>query len=290
MPIRQVVLDFDGTCTVVEEIAAAFMRRYRELVREEWSPDAAGAAWDDAEQLLRAASPVAGWTLGGAPSAPAAADPFILSGEVVALLARRGVAPPPRPDLAATWYRRAYDAHPAPFRRDARAVVEELVARGVRVAVISNSPPDAVAARVDGLGLAPEVRARVRVQGNAAKFRVAEPRVEAALPAALAARFAALPAATPAALARPVYVRRAAYFEALCGVWQGGGAAPEETLVAGDVWELDLALPAALGCAVHLVLRAPPHETYPYELAAIGALGAAGSVGDGLGAVTRRAR
>ncbi len=290
MAIRQVVLDFDGTCTRVEAVEQAFLAAYRELVGLEWSKQAA-ARWDEHEQLVRAASPAAGWMLGGVPAAPAAADPYILSGEVVALLVRRGAVDAPLPaERAGSWYKRAYLAHEAPWRDEIREVLATLVGDGRRVAFVSNSAPEAVRARVDALGLAPAVREQIRVHGNAAKFRVQELRFDAPPPPLLAARFGALPAAARASLPRPVYLRRGAYFEALCEVWTEAGTAPEETLVAGDVWELDLAMPAALGAQVHLVRRPEPYPTYPYELAAAAALGTVATVSDDLTGLVARVR
>ncbi|HEU4727453.1 MAG TPA: hypothetical protein VFT22_06185, partial [Kofleriaceae bacterium] len=65
-----------------------------------------------------------------------------------------------------------------------------------------------------------------------------------------------------------------------CGLWQDlgtGDYAIAQTIVCGDIWELDLAMPRALGAAVHLVRRAPPFETYAYELAQLAAPGDASS-------------
>ena len=57
---------------------------------------------------------------------------------------------------------------------------------------------------------------------------------------------------------------------ALGKVWRGDAAnGPRTTLVCGDIWELDLALPDALGCAVHLIERGAPYSTYAYELDAM---------------------
>ena len=73
-----------------------------------------------------------------------------------------------------------------------------------------------------------------------------------------------------------IHVRRGRYFDALRQVWDETSTSPEETLVAGDIFELDLAMPAALGAQVHLVTRAStmPHEI---ELARGRARGDAGS-------------
>ena len=40
------------------------------------------------------------------------------------------------------------------------------------------------------------------------------------------------------------------------------------TVVCGDIWELDLAMPAALGMCTHLITRASPYDTYDFELQA----------------------
>ena len=61
-------------------------------------------------------------------------------------------------------------------------------------------------------------------------------------------------------LERPLYLRRGLYFEVLSAIWSATGASPEGTFVCGDIFELDLALPAALGARVHLVGRSSTPE------------------------------
>lgn len=278
MALRYVVLDFDGTCTQIDLAHAGFATTYRGLL-EQANGCAAGAlrsAWDAAVAEVRAASPTAGWTLLGAPStAPAAADPYILAGEATALLARRGVLRV----VPADAYARAYAANPAPLRPELPEVLAALVERGLGVGFISNSDPVAIRGRLgDLLNDDRALRGKLVVHGDAAKFKVVELPVGATGPgAAHRARFEALDGSVRAhGLARPIYLRRGAYFDALCGLWLDLRAkryAIAETLVCGDIWELDLAMPRALGAAVHLIRRAPPFETYPYELAQLGAPG-----------------
>jgi hypothetical protein len=68
-------------------------------------------------------------------------------------------------------------------------------------------------------------------------------------------------------LPRSIPLRRANYFRALRDeVWKEDLEGPSRTLVCGDVFELDLALPAALGARVHLVTR---EDTPPHEVAAV---------------------
>lgn len=294
MPIRQVVLDFDGTCTDIPPVHQAFLEAYRDLVGREWSA-AALAVWEEAEAAVRAASPRAAWMLGGAPAAPAAADPYIVASEAVAYIERSGRAGGPPPASSATWYKRAYLAHPAPWRPEAAELLRELVGLGLRVAFVSNSAPDAIGARLDELALPADLRAALFVVGNAGKFRVRELTFERAPPLALAADFLAL-AAAAAPLpdgepGRPIYLRRGAYFEALCAVWTHGGAllSAGETLICGDVWELDLAMPAALGAHVHLITRDEPYATCAYERAAALA-SPRGAVSDDLQPVLERVK
>jgi hypothetical protein len=272
MVLRYVVLDFDGTCTQVERVHASFLAGYLAIL-EDANGCARGAlqpAWDAAVARVRAASPDAGWTLLGAPStAPAAADPYILAGEASALLQRDGAIRLVPPDA----YARAYAANPAPWRPEVPEVLAGLVARGLRVGFISNSDRLAIENRLTDLLHADRaLRRQIVVYGHAAKFTVSELPLGATGPgAAHRARFEALDGSVRAGgTVRPIYLRRGAYFDALCGLWRDLGAADyaiAETLVCGDVWELDLAMPRALGAHVHLIRRAPPFDSYPYELA-----------------------
>jgi hypothetical protein len=45
------------------------------------------------------------------------------------------------------------------------------------------------------------------------------------------------------------------------------------TVFCGDIWEMDLAMPYALGAKVHLLDRTAPFDTCPYERQALAAYG-----------------
>jgi FMN phosphatase YigB (HAD superfamily) len=272
MSLRYVVLDFDGTCTQIELAHAGFLAGYLAILEDAngCAPGALQPAWDAAVARVRAASPDAGWTLLGAPStAPAAADPYILASEASALLQRDGAIRLVPPDA----YARAYAANPAPWRPELPAVLAGLIARGLRVGFISNSDRLTIETRLtDLLNADRALRRQIVVHGHAAKFTLRELPLGATGPsAAHRARFEALDGSVRAAgTVRPIYLRRGAYFDALCGLWRDLGAADyaiAQTLVCGDIWELDLAMPRALGAHVHLIRRAPPFDTCPYELA-----------------------
>lgn len=270
MSIRFVVLDFDGTCTLVERVEKAFLDEYLTILAaaNALQRDALAPLWKAAIDDVRAAAPEAGWTLLDVPStAPAAADPYILSGEAALLLKRRGTISAIPGDA----FKQAYGRHEAPFRPELEDVLEALVDKGLQVGFISNSERTVIAARLEK-HLGGKLMEKIHVTGGAAKFKVAElPVGWAGDGAASRDRFEALPgAATGQGLRRPIYLRRGWYFDAMCTFWKsfGAGYSMTETLVVGDVWELDLAMPQALGATVHLIKRAEPYRPYAYELAA----------------------
>lgn len=263
MTIKLLVLDFDGTCTDIPAISDPFLDAYlARLVVDRWTD---ADEWRAALKAVWEASPDAGWTLSRTASAPAAADPYILAGEAMKHIARRRKTRPPEPDP----YVEAYNTAPAPFRPEFVEVLRAIDARGVAIRFVSNSSTTKVAARLaDVLKNEPELLAKIPVHGDAEKFVVCEPAFDDEdIGEELRAAFEALPAAGKSVLRRPIYLRRASYLKVLAKVWNEAKVARHETIVCGDVFELDLALPAALGCATHLVERAEPYGTYAYERA-----------------------
>ncbi len=259
--IKTLVLDFDGTCTDIPAMGAPYLDACLAFLVGIQFTNA--AEWEDALEAVRRASPDAGWTLGGIPTAPAAADPYILSGEAIGHIARSRSLPMPYPDA----YANAYASAVAPFRPELRKVLEAIDALGVAIHFVSNSSTKKIAARLDELlADAPLLLRKIQVQGNAAKFVVNEPAWDdRRLTPSMREAFERVPAANPAMLRRPIYLRREPYLRALSNVWSGDATNAPTTLVCGDIWELDLALPAALGCSTHLVERAAPYDTYDYE-------------------------
>ncbi len=260
--IRFVILDFDGTCTQIDRVWHGFLEDYRKAI------GAAEKDWKRACDAVAKASPHAGWTVMNAPStAPAAADPYIQAFEAAALLVRERLIAPP-PDV----FRPTYHKHVAPFRPELGDVLEALLKKRIKVAFISNSDTTDIHTRIKDLFARNPTRGElVHVSGGAQKFLVKEPLLDAKLAAADRARFDKLDAALRVPeLGRPIYLRRGGYFEALCDVYKNFGetAFPiEQTLVCGDIYDLDLAMPAALGAHVHLIERAAPYATYDYERA-----------------------
>jgi phosphoglycolate phosphatase-like HAD superfamily hydrolase len=285
MAIGCVVLDFDGTFTDVAAEGAPFVRHFKNhlaqlLGREEGALE---ADWLQEEAAVLAGAHAFGWDVGGRVVAPATADPYLLSNCVARqLMSRFGVLTEPseRHEALQELYREAYKLTGMAFKPEAKEVLEALLATGLPIWVVTNAHTDLVDAKLTKL--APRGRERLKVKGDARKYLIEDPQPSDA-------RFAALPESISfdGLLPRPVYLRRGRYYEALRDIWMETGTAPEATLVAGDIYELDLALPAALGAQVQFVSRT---NALPYELKAMELLGPRGGVDLSLRAILPRLR
>ncbi|NVJ02497.1 HAD family hydrolase [Myxococcus sp. AM009] len=282
MAIACVVLDFDGTFTDVAAESAPFLRHFRQGLAAAVGEDLE-SAWEEEVAALRAGADALGWDLGGRVVAPATADPYLTATCAAHRLMQRfgqGQDEARRSDVVQKLYREAYAHSATAFKPEAKEVLEALVATGLPVTVVTNAHTDLVEKKLDQL--APKGREKLTVSGDARKFLL-DP------PDAPDARFTAVPETQTldGVLRRPVYLRRGRYFQALKRVWEATGTTPEQTLVAGDIYELDLALPAALGAHVQLVAR---DNVLPYELKAMELLGARGGVDRSLHGVLPRLR
>jgi phosphoglycolate phosphatase-like HAD superfamily hydrolase len=284
MAIRCVVLDFDGTFTDAAAEGAPFVQHFRRRLSEELGRDVMEAGWADVEAGELASNEEHGWEVGGRIVAPATADPYLLANFVARRLCDRLGVMQDKAERAAlldTLYREAYAQVGMAFKPEAKEVLEALLATGLPIWVVTNAHTDLVDAKLDKL--APKGRERLQVKGDARKYLIEEPQPSDA-------RFAALPESISFAqglLPRPVYLRRGKYYEALSDIWKKTGTGPESTLVAGDIYELDLALPAALGSHVQFVAR---DNALPYEVKAMEALGPRGGVDKSLRGILPRLR
>ncbi|MCA9613976.1 MAG: HAD family hydrolase [Sandaracinus sp.] len=273
-----VLLDFDGTFTDVEKEAGPFFEAYLADVREILGPGFE-ADWEEATAIMTKDPANHGWLHEGRIVAPGNADPYLRATVVINMVFdRRGMYldGAERTDLLQQLYHRNYPKADTVFRPDAKRVVEALLASDIPTFVVTNSATDDVQRKIDKL--APVGRERLTVHGNAKKFFVVDPEPNDA-------RFTALPDTMAVeGLERPIYVRRGCYYEVLRGIWEKTGIAPERTLVAGDIFELDLALPAHLGASVQLVLK---DKTEEFERRAVAQLPQADSSPD-LGGILRR--
>ncbi len=271
MRFSTIVLDFDGTVTRVEEVAASFLREYRAGLSAATGRDLS-AAWDRNLAFVHSFAPLLAWKWGGWEVCPAAPDPYIAASTAAELTLEEAGLLSEWATLPGKLYAQLYPQLAAPFRTETAEVLAALVGTGARVCFVSNASTGKIAARLDAI-LSPELRSRIEVVGDAGKFLVRE----ATVAGAMRHRFDALPVAlaTPG-LHRPVLARRGRYFDVLQRLWGDDPRGPENTIVCGDIFELDHSFPAAMGASVHLIERADPYPTYPYELQAVEALGERG--------------
>ncbi len=257
MAFKLVVLDFDGTFTDAEAEAAGFVEAFKADVFDLLGRDVS-QAWAQEEEALRANPSDYGWSNDGVIAAPANADPYLRVTVIAQNLCDRFAilrSPATRTEVLEALYRKCYGLTESVPRPDAKDVLETLLDHQLPIVVVTNSRADTVQAKIDGLAL--RGGDRLTVIGNARKFVMASsPRDEL---------FDSLDdLAVPGLERRKVAVRRGHYYDALKRCWQETGSTAAETLVCGDIFELDLALPLTLGAHVHLIWH---DETPPYEVA-----------------------
>ncbi len=267
--IKCVILDFDGTLTDPNKERAGFETRYRDAlagatspaVVERWAAAAKKVDEDPETHGLRVA--------GGQLTAPGDADVYIRCFGITQLLGMElGLAPSldALMPLAAAAYAEAYGQmsetwSPPMFREETEAFLDGLRERGLPVWLVTNAESSGVKRRLSVL--ADERWSFMNLRGQAQKFWLAPPRVSSAA-------FDALPSEQVLPRSgRSVKLKRGPYFEALKAVWDAANVAPRDTLVVGDVYDLDLALPAALGACVHWIENHATRGAYHSALDAL---------------------
>ena len=293
-PVDYVVLDFDGTFTDVEQESKGFEPAVAHMVASLIGSDRIDPLWEVATKRVDDDPDENGWSIGGRTVAPGNADPYIRASTAMRLIfswLEYVKDPQARDALQSRIFTDAYTGYTtAVARPDAVRVLRELVASGRTVAIVTNSSTEAVAKKLDQFD--PSLRyvrgerpgpGEIALFGNARKFSLDAPKK-------LRPQFAKLKASIRVAgLSRPVYLRRGPYYDALCKIWTNPEKDAARTLVCGDIYELDLALPEALGCQVQLVARGESTPRWAREHVA-GISRGRGQCDDALSAVLGRLR
>jgi hypothetical protein len=254
------VLDFDGTMTDAEAEGRPFREGYLEdlawLVGRVPGDSEILAIADQVEAELAAAPASHAFMWMGRPVAPATVDPYLRMVPIANRILDKFGAVPSAEDrgrlLGSVLYKYNYAktlGHPV-FRSGAGAMLKDL--DGTRTWIVTNSDTHAVAGKIAALDReAPGVAwLTSRVRGFARKFDVDDSWTGA--PGEM----------TIPGLDRSVLLRRRSYFDILSEVLAEAGSSFEELVVIGDIFELDLAMPLALGARVGLVAspRTPDYE------------------------------
>ncbi len=254
------VLDFDGTMTDAEAEGRPFRDGYIDdlclLVGRAPGDAEVTAIADDVERELESAPASHPFTWLGRAVAPATVDPYLRMVPIAHRILDRFGAIPEATDrsrlLGSVLYKYNYQktlGHPV-FRRGAGEVLRAL--GGTPTWIVTNSDTHAVAGKIAALDHETPGVAWLtsRVRGYARKFDVDD--AWAITPAELA-----MPG-----LERPVLLRRRAYHDIVRTILDEESASFDDLVVVGDIFELDLAMPLALGARVGLVTspRTPPYE------------------------------
>ncbi|MBK7538341.1 MAG: hypothetical protein IPI49_23855 [Myxococcales bacterium] len=260
--MQALVLDFDGTMTDAEAEGGPFRAGYLEdlcalVGRKAGDPEISAIA-DAVDHELAAAPEKHPFTWLGQAVAPATVDPYLRMVPIAnRIFDTFGVMPSAqeRGRLFGTVlykYNYAKTLGRPVFRPGAGECLQRLIDRAVFV--VTNSDTHAVASKIATLdreypGVA---RLTARVHGFARKFDL-DPAWDGVAPEL-----------TLPGLDRPVLLRRRIYHDMLAQVVAEAQGTFAELCVVGDIFELDLALPLALGARVGLVRGA---RTPEYELA-----------------------
>ncbi|MCO4760486.1 MAG: hypothetical protein KC502_03235 [Myxococcales bacterium] len=252
MTTRLLVLDFDGTVTDAEAEGAPYHQGCLEDVALLSGLELAEVTRlaDAFEAEVQANPQEHGWVFGGHIVAPATVDPYLrimpiarhIFDEAGAFL----VQEERNRLLEGLLYKYNYRKTLVAFREGARETLLSMEDKPVHV--VTNSHTDAVQNKIRVLGGEAEANNPLqwlidRVHGSAQKYVLDPDWTE--VPESMA-----LPG-----LGRPVLLRRRLYADCLQALLNEAGADWSELMVVGDIFELDLALPLAMGARVGLIVN-----------------------------------
>jgi hypothetical protein len=260
MPARVLVLDFDGTMTDAEAEGRPFRDGYLDdlctLVGRPVGDQEVLALAAEVETELERAPASHPFLWMGRAVAPATVDPYLRMVPIAHRILDRWDAMKDAVDrsrlLGSVLYKYNYAktlGHPV-FRAKAGETLRTLA--GSPTWIVTNSDTHAVAGKIALLDRdVPGVAwLTSRVRGYAKKFDVDD-------------SWQGAPESLDVPdLARPVLLRRREYFTKLKQILDEANATFAELVVVGDIFELDLAMPLALGARVGLVTspRTPAYE------------------------------
>ena len=247
---RVLVLDFDGTMTDAEVEGKPYRQGYLEDVST-----LSGLPLDEvmtlAAQFDEEVSKNAhqyGWEFNGQIVAPAVVDPYLRMMPVARKIFDHSgtfLYPTDRTRiLDGILYKYNYPKTANCFRDGSRAVLESF--EGSATYVVTNSHTDPVRQKLTSLGAQDDGTCSLqwlvdRVHGSAKKYVIDDGFT-------LVDESMELPG-----LPRPVWLRRVNYHRVLTQVLADEGAGFDDLVVVGDIFELDLCLPFAMGARVGLL-------------------------------------
>jgi len=254
------VLDFDGTLTDVEQEGTPFTVGFLQDIARltGWTLDRVQQRAEQIAALIAADPGSHGWKVDGVIMAPATVDPYLRIKPIAEMIFdEAGIYQDPdarRELLTGTLYSQNYQRTTMHFANGAKDLLVAIMRQELDCYIVTNSHTEPVQEKIRRMGmmLADECDTLYgaafinwwlpRVHGRAKKY----------LPGGLDVEPFEL---RIPGLNRPVQLRRPHYFEVLNKLRNQHGITWAQVTVVGDIFELDLALPLALGGQVGLMVN-----------------------------------
>jgi len=249
MQLEQVILDFDGTVTNTEEEAVDYVDAFKSDMQKRVMPNKAGEfeqLWELERTGVMREPNKHGWKYNGKIIAPSHADPYVLCttiGDLV--LDELGMDEEEKSALLNELFQKHYAKAGTVFKPEAKEFLYKLSEK-LPVTIVTNSDTKKVIKKIETIDA--ELLKAITVVGNAKKYVLDDSWDE--VPETMQMD----------GLERAVYLRRKLYFDVLKDVAEGRSF--ENLLVVGDIFELDLALPAYFGAHICLATN---QNTPDYE-------------------------
>jgi FMN phosphatase YigB (HAD superfamily) len=250
-----VILDFDGTLTDIiastKEFYIGFKKDFCSLLQTETGMDLkhAEGEWQKAEKYFATHHEEFSWDYNGHLTAPAS-DPYLKAQEIAgSLLTKFHLRGSPKQitDTKNELFLAHYKKSETVYRPGAKEFLEELVER-FPLAIITNSGTEKVEEDLEKLN--PRGLEQIALFGNAKKYLIDQ-------------EWKYLPSSENCVSSeRPILLRRRLYYRVLKNLAVEWNKPFTNFTVIGDIYDLDLALPKALGARTILLIR---EGTYAYE-------------------------
>lgn len=238
---RNIIVDFDGTLTDLEKESAPYAPAFAELFSRKRGIDLTELLQMVSEERERVRmNPLKGWLSGEFVVAPATADAYVLNTATYQEIATRlGISPEERDTLLQECHVHAYAQTLTVFREGAREFLQG-IKRIYHPFIVTNSGTESVEKKLAQLDI------QIPIVGGAKKFIITPDWQNVP------------PSTKPSGFVRPVMLRRKHYAEALARA-----EATSSSIIIGDIYEMDLALPDHLGMEL-MLLHGP--QTGKHEL------------------------
>lgn len=250
-----VILDYDGTCTLIKKEEARFGRTFFEQVRRRTN-----LSQDELEKLVQEKRDLIfrrphryGWINNGHIVAGALVDPYIEMRVVADLIFVSTGAindPQARDDEIEGYFHNLHPSIWSTYKPETETALIAIEQRNPGLNYfVSNSGMKVIQRKLRALKGVDGLAGRIR--GHAQKYFL-DTEYDAINPKTMMIK----------GLPRPVHLRRSRYFEVIEDLRIEHGLEWEDVLVVGDIAELDLFMPLALGARVALMNspRVPDYE------------------------------